>query len=157
MVSVGLSGILLAWLAEFLQSRSQSVKLNNWYSHGVNVISAWCTTWYYLWPDVSPFGLPSRILGSDRTYWALAFVCLVSSFIFFLFLVTYVRLSWRQSAFQSTLNSCRRIRIITHLMTVGLQSCLLVVVSCHELMSDGQHKTYKEALKTRADWHQRIW
>ena len=31
----GLSGNLLAWLAEFLHGRSQTVKLNNCYSHNV--------------------------------------------------------------------------------------------------------------------------
>jgi len=35
----GLSGNLLAWLAEFLHNRSQIVKLNNCYSHRVYVIS----------------------------------------------------------------------------------------------------------------------
>jgi len=35
----GLSGNLLAWLAEFLHNRSQTVKLNSSYSHRVHVIS----------------------------------------------------------------------------------------------------------------------
>jgi len=50
-------------------------------------------------------GLSSQTLDLDRTYWALAFVCLYFFFLYiFLFLVTCARLSWPHSVFQSTLN-----------------------------------------------------
>jgi len=46
----GLSGNLLAWLAEFMHNRSQIVKLNNSYSHSAR--HKWCTTWQCPWPDI---------------------------------------------------------------------------------------------------------
>jgi len=49
------------------------------------------------------FGLPSRILDLDRTKRTLAFVWVSSSYIYFF---VFDGLSWSQSAFQSTLNSC---------------------------------------------------